>query len=92
MPVYLSPPPRNPLVQALAAVVAALALAGAFMLGLVALAVVAGLAVVVGIAAWVQAWRVKRRLRAAMDQAHAGRESGVIEAEYTVISRSEERN
>jgi len=76
----------------LAAVFAAVALAGAFMLGLVALAVIAGLAVVVGIAAWIQAWRIRRRLRQAMEQAPASREGGVIEAEYTVISRHEERN
>lgn len=87
MPVYISPPPRNPIVQLLAAIIAAVALAGAFILGLAALAVVAGLAVVVGIAAWFQAWRVKRRIRQAMGQERA--ESEVIEAEYTVISRRE---
>jgi len=92
MPVYLTPPPRNPLLQALAAIVAALALVGAFMLGLVALAVVAGLAILVGAAAWIQAWRVRRRLRTVMEQEPASREEGFIEAEYTVISRREERN
>ncbi len=87
MPVYITPPPRNPIVQLLAAVIAALALAGAFMLGLVALAVVAGLAVIVGVAAWIQGWRVSRRIRQAVDQGHAGNQGEAIEAEYTVISR-----
>ena len=63
MPVYISPPPRNPLTQLLAAVVGVLAMAGAFIFGLVALAVVAGLAAILGIAAWIYSWRIRKQIK-----------------------------
>lgn len=84
MAVYRITPPQNPLARLLAAVVAILVMAGAFMLGLVALAVVAGIAVLLGLAAWVNGLRLRRK--AGREPSRAAR-SQTIEAEYTVISR-----
>jgi len=85
MAVYRITPPQNPLGRALAAVVALALFAGAFMLGLVALAVVAGLAVLLGSAAWLNGWRLRRKLRRSGQQSAA--QGQTIEAEYTVVSR-----
>lgn len=87
MPVYISPPPRNPLAQLFAAVVGVLTMAAAFIFGLVALAVVGGIAALMGIAAWIYSWRLRRQMR--HHEASRPREGSVdvIEAEYTVISR-----
>lgn len=102
MPVYITPPPRNPLTQLLAAIVGVLAMAGAFLFGLVALAVVAGIAAIIGIAAWWQGWRLRRQVQAG--QASRGSaetrdaprrrpaRGTTIEAEYTVISRTNEES
>ncbi|MEJ2534014.1 MAG: hypothetical protein P8008_00675 [Gammaproteobacteria bacterium] len=85
-------PPRSPLARLLGAIVAVLVLAGAFMLGLAALAVIFGLALVVALAAWVRGWWLARTGRAsgtgAEDEGPTG--SGSIEAEYTVISTRRE--
>lgn len=87
MPVYISPPPRNPLAQLFAAVVGVLAMAGAFIFGLVALAVVAGIAAVIGMAAWIYGWRLRRQMRRHQASRPRHEADDVIEAEYTVISR-----
>lgn len=88
MPVYLTPPPRNPLVQVAAAVVALFALVGAFMLGIVALAVFAGLALAFGLALWVRArWLARAGGSAPSRGAAGGRRTRTIEAEYTVVQR-----
>lgn len=86
MAVYRITPPQNPLARALAAVVALALFAGAFMLGLVALAVVAGLAVLLGAFAWLNAWRLRRKLRRSGGP-QAAAQGQTIEAEYTVVSR-----
>ena len=88
MPVYLTPPPRNPLAQAAAAVVALLALVGAFMLGIVALAVFAGLALAASLALWLRAkWLSRADGPAPSRGAGSGHRSRTIEAEYTVVRR-----
>lgn len=93
MRVYLISPPRSPLARLLSAIVAALVLVGAFMLGLAALAVVVGLALIVGVAAWVRAWWIGRRQGTADDGRHrATQRSDVLDAEYTVITTSRRQN
>ncbi len=91
MPIYISPPPPNPLTRIIAAIIAAFALVGAFMIGIAALLVVAGVGLVAGVAIWLRVAWIKRRLRKSGLDLDAGvdisRQSGhVIDAEYTVIS------
>ena len=95
MPYYLNPPPSNPLAKLVAAVIAALALVGSFMIGFAVLLVVAGIGLVLGIAIWVRVALIKWRLKKAgvkfedtRPQAQQGGQ--VIDAEYTVISEREE--
>ena len=96
MPVYLTPPPRNPLVQAIAAVIGVVLMVGAFMIGLVAFAAIAGLALLAGLVAWVRmAWLRRKGVgtgpqRPQPDATQDNRPSATIEAEYTVVSRSED--
>ena len=102
MPYYLNPPPLGPLVRIVTGIVAALALVGLFMVGMVALAVVAGVVLVAGLAIWLRVVWIKRKLRkSGIDLDSHIRDSGarqsnvsgqVIEAEYTVISESEDKN
>lgn len=92
MPVYFTPPPGNPLTRLVAAILAVLVMVGAFMLGVVALAVVTGLAVILGVAMWLRTWRIRRNLRrGAATRRDGARESDIIDAEYTVISRRRDR-
>jgi hypothetical protein len=91
MAVYRITPPQNPLGRALAAVVALLVLAGAFMLGLVVFAIVAGLAVIVGIVAWARGLFLRHSgAKAPSPRESPAKPSQTIEAEYTVISRRRE--
>lgn len=95
MPQYISPPPQNPLTKVIAAIIAAFVLVGSFMIGIAALAIVACVGLVAGIAIWLRVAWIKRRLRksgvvfdAPVDMS---REPGqVIDAEYTVVSDSED--
>lgn len=89
---YISPPPRNPLGQLLAAVFGVLAMVGAFVFGLVALAVVAGLAALVGILVWFQSWRIRRQMSAANPAPDRRTHGETIDAEYTVISRQNDNH
>jgi hypothetical protein len=95
MSFYISPPPRNPLVRALAAIFAVLVLAGAFMLGIVALAVIAGLGLLVWTGAWLRMSWIRRQLRNQAGKPQqgtsgAGADDQVIETEYTIISRNQD--
>ena len=102
MPYYLSPPPQNPLARVIAGIVAILALVGAFMIGMVALAIVASVALIAGLAIWLRVVWIKRQLRkSGVDFGSHVRNSGaqqshvsgqVIDAEYTVVSESEDKN
>ncbi len=101
MPVYLTPPPGNPLTRALAAVVATLFLIGAFMIGMVAFLIALGISLLAGLWFWIKNWRVlsevAKQTRAA-GTTHgaerpgrpAGRANDTIEGEYTVVSRDDE--
>ena len=63
-------------------------LVGAFMLGIVALAIVAGLGIALWVAVRLRIWWIKRHLRDEGSEAATGNSTTeVIEAEYTVISR-----
>ena len=96
MPYYISPPPQGPLTRIIAAIIAAFVLVGAFMIGMVALLVVAGVGLIAGIAIWLRVAWIKRKLRqSGVDlnvNADIPRESGhVIDAEYTVISETRDQ-
>lgn len=100
MPYYISPPPQSPLTRIIAGIIAVFALVGAFMIGMVALLVVAGVGLIAGCAIWLRVAWIKRRLRksgvdlgakASPSATDSTKVSGqVIEAEYTVISKREE--
>jgi predicted lipid-binding transport protein (Tim44 family) len=96
---YLSPPPLNPVARILAGLLAVAALVGAFFFGLIILAVAVGLGVVAWLVLTVRVWWLRRRFRAGRGDgekpaghATAGgvRKPDVIDAEYEVISRSED--
>ena len=91
MPYYISPPPQSPLTRIIAAIIAAFALVGAFMIGMAALLVVAGVGAIAAIAIWLRVAWIKRRLRKEGINLNSGEETSqtsghVIDAEYTVIS------
>ena len=97
MPIYISPPPQNPLVKVITAIVAVIMLVGAFMIGMVALLVVAGLGLIAGIALWIRVAWIKRQLRKSGvdlgESMNSPQAPGhVIEAEYTVISDQQDPN
>ena len=97
MPYYISPPPQGPLTRIIAAIVATFILAGAFMIGMVALLVIAGIGLIAGIAIWLRVAWIKRKLRkSGVDlsfNAENPRASGqVIDAEYTVISDPQDQH
>jgi hypothetical protein len=72
-------------------------LVGSFMLGLVALAVVAGIGLLAGLVIWLRVAWIRRQLRKqgfgfpggpeGQGASHQGAESEAIEAEYTVVSK-----
>jgi hypothetical protein len=95
MTYYLGPPPQNPLARILTAIVALLALAGAFMLGVVTLIVVAGLGLLAWLGLWARMLWLRRRMRGRPAEGrHDGhgdqRANQVIETEYTIISRRQD--
>ena len=100
MTYYISPPPQGPLARIIAGIIAVLMLIGGFMIGMVALLIIAGVGLVAGLAIWARVTWIKRQFRKNGVDLNAGfnpstvapkEESGqVIEAEYTVISEREE--
>lgn len=79
----------------IAAVVAVFALIVSFMIGMAALLVVGGIVIVAGIAIWLRVAWIKRRLQKSGVDLGANRAAGeksgnVIDAEYTVVSDSED--
>lgn len=88
MPVYLTPPPGNPLTRALAAVVGLVMLIGAFMVGMVAFLIAIGVSVLAGTWLWIRTWRLRRQIKEELRaQPAAKREDDAIEGEYRVVSR-----
>lgn len=100
MTYYISPPPQGPLTRVVTGIIAMLMLIGGFMVGMVALLVIAGIGLIAGIAIWLRVAWVKRQLRkngvdlgAGINPSAASTTKGsgqIIEAEYTVISEREE--
>ena len=93
MPYYISPPPQSPLTRIVAAIIAAFALVGAFIIGTAALLVVLAIGLVAGLALWLRVAWIKYQLKKSGIDLSAGprtetrADSGeVIDAEYTVIS------
>jgi hypothetical protein len=74
----------SPLARLAATLMTLVTLIGAFMLGLVFLAVMLGLGLLLGVAAWLRVWWLRRKLRPEEAAAHETRET--IEAEYTVVA------
>jgi hypothetical protein len=96
MPYYISPPPQNPVTRIITAIIAVFVLAGAFMVGIAALVVVAGVGLIAGIVIWLRVAWIKRALQ------KSGVDLGVIEeppvssgnvidAEYTVVSETRDQ-
>ena len=92
MPLYISPPPQNPLSRILAAIIAVFVLAGAFMIGMAALLVIGGLGLIAGLVIWLRIAWIRYRLQKSGGHAIKQPVSGqVYDAEYTVISENEDK-
>lgn len=91
MPVYLTPPPRSPLARALAAIVGAVLLVAAFMIGMVAFVVLLGVGLVTGAWLWFRTRHLRREIEAAASRREdPSRDPGdAIEGEYSVVSRDD---
>lgn len=102
MPYYISPPPQNPVSRFIAGIVAVLAIAAAFMIGMVAFLVIGGIGLLTGIAIWVRVAWIKHKLKKsgftpesfASNNARQSPESDpqgqVIDAEYEVVSEQKD--
>lgn len=96
MPLYISPPPSNPLFRALMAIIGLLVMVGAFMFGLAALLVLLAVGLVAGIVFWVRLAWIRRQLRRegiempGFEKQTRHEDAQVIEAEYVVVERHSE--
>ncbi len=93
MTLYITPPPGNPLIRVLTAIAGLLVVAGAFMLGIVTLAIVVGIGLLVWLGIWLRVlWGGHRRRHRGEPGPGAGRPDPdqVIETEYTVVSRRQD--
>lgn len=95
MPLYIRPPPQNPFMALLAAIVGAAVLVGVFMLGFVALVIAAGVGAVLWLGFIIRFKWIQRKMRkqgfvpesaARADPDVEIRREESLEAEYTVIS------
>lgn len=86
MPYMINPPPQSPLTRFIGGIVAIITLVGAFMLGMVALLVVAAVGLIAAVGIWLRVIWIKRQMR----KNGVARQGDVIEAEYTVVSKHEE--
>jgi len=100
MTYYISPPPQGPLTRIVAAIITVFALIGAFMIGMAALLVVGGVALVAGLAIWLRVIWIKHQLRKSgvdlgaatgASRGASGQSGHVIDAEYTVVSETEDQ-
>ena len=98
MPSYISPPPRNPLSALLAGIVGVVVMAGAFMLGFVALVVAFAVGILIWAGIYLRIWWAKRQMaKAGLDVSKESPFTGQsrsapgdsLEAEYTVISKKQ---
>lgn len=94
----------NPLSRLLAAVMGALLLVGAFFFGFIILLVVLVVGLVAGLVIWLRVWWIKRKIASGdsplppgfgkppfSEQDPANTAEDVIDAEYEVVSRTEEK-
>lgn len=94
MPYYISPPPQNPVTRVITAIIAVFLLAGAFMVGIAALLVVAGVGLIAGVVIWLRVLWIKRKLQKdgvdlGVSQRTSPSSGNIIDAEYTVVSDPE---
>ena len=104
MQYQLGPPPMNPLSRLLAAIAGALLLAGAFFFGFIILLVVLAVGLIAGLVIWLRLWWIKRKIASGQGPVPAGfgesplrgqdpasTTEDVIDAEYEVVSRTEDK-
>lgn len=96
MPYYISPPPQNPVTRIITAIIGVFVLAGAFMVGMAALAVVAVVGLIAGIMIWIRVAWFKRQLQKngvdlGMSNNVPPSSGHIIDAEYTVISERQDQ-
>ena len=81
----------NPIARVFAALIAVLALAGAFFFGLIILAVVVGLGLLAWIVIRLRIWWIMRQMPAEEPTAPPSSSQGeAIDAEYTVVSKKQD--
>ncbi len=80
----------NPISRIIASLVAILVIVGAFIFGIFVLAAVVVLGLVGWVAFAIRRWWLRRQGISPGEQPETVRESEIIEAEYTVISRRRE--
>ena len=100
MPLYLAPPPMNPVSRILAGILAVVALVAAFFFGFFVLILAAGLGVLAWLLLTVRMWWLRRqwarqgpgtRARGAgWPDSDSAREGDVIDADYEVVTRRDE--
>lgn len=98
MPYYISPPPMNPLSRLLAAILAVLALVGAFFFGIFVLAFAVGIGLVAWLSFSIRLWWLQKKgvIQAGRgpggNQAQGPGETGrdITDVEYTVVTRRDE--
>jgi len=89
MKYYISSPSVNPLSRLLAAVGAMLVLAASFFFGLIVLGILLVIFVFFAVAIWCRSrWLGRRPADASVSRTRPPDDDSVIEAEYTVVSKS----
>lgn len=83
---YISGPPASPIARIIASILGVLVVVGAIIFGFFLLAAAAALGLLLWIGLSVRGWWLRRKV-GEKSRPEAGKESDVIEAEYTVISR-----
>ena len=93
---YTIRPPSNPILQALYLLLGGILLVGAVILGAFVLAFVLAFAVIAVLVFYARVWWLSRRIAGRGGSSGTGRgsgpaRSGLLEAEYTVVSERDEK-